>query len=53
MECLIRHRAQRGGTRYVVQCMGYGPEHDDWIHEQELGHAKAIVDQYKRANELE
>ena len=45
VEYLIRHRAQRGGTRYLVRWTGYGPEHDKWIHEDNLGHAKALLDQ--------
>ena len=44
VECLFRHRAQRGGTIYLVRWTGYGPEHDNWIHEDNLGHAKAILD---------
>ena len=49
VECLLRHRAQCGGTRYLVRWTGYGPEHDEWIHEDNLGHAKALMDQYKHA----
>ena len=52
VECLLRHRAQRGRTRYLVRWTGYGPEHDEWIHEDNLGHAKALLDQYKRAHRL-
>ena len=33
VECLLRHRAQRGGARYLVRWTGYRPEHDKWIHE--------------------
>ena len=53
VESLLRHRAQRGGTRYLVRWTGYGPEHDEWIHEDNLGHAKALLDQYKRAHGLQ
>ena len=53
VECLLRHRAQCGGIRYLVRWTGYGPEHDEWIHEDNLSHAKAILDQYKRAHELQ
>ena len=45
VECLLRHRAQCGGTRYLVRWTGYGPKHDEWIHEDSLGHVKAILDQ--------
>ena len=53
VECLLRHRAQRGGKVYLVRWTGYGPEHDKWIHEDNLGHTKAILDQYKRAHGLQ
>ena len=53
VECLLKHRAQRGGTRYLVRWTGYGPEHNEWLHEEELSHAKAILEQYKRANGLQ
>ena len=53
VECLLRHRAHCGGTRYLVRWTGYGPEHDEWIHEDNLGHAKALLDQYKRAHSLQ
>ena len=53
VECLLRHRAQCGVTRYLVRWAGYGPEHDKWIHEDNLGHAKPILNQYKRAHGLQ
>ena len=53
VECLLMHRAQRVGTRYLVRWTGYGPEHDEWIHEDNLGHAKALLDQHKRAHRLQ
>ena len=34
VECLLRHRAQRGGTRHLVRWTGYRPEHDEWLHEE-------------------
>ena len=52
VESLLRHRAQCGGTRYLVRWTGYGQEHDEWLHEDELGHARRILEQYKRASGL-
>ena len=53
VECLLRNRAQCGGTRYLVRWTGYGPEHDEWIHEDNLGLAKVLLDQYKRAHRFQ
>ena len=52
VERLVRHREQRGGTRYLVRWTGYGPEHDEWVHEEELGHARRLLEDYKAANGL-
>ena len=52
---LILHHPSRlysGGTKYLVRWTVYGPEHDEWLHEDELGHAGNILDQYKQANGL-
>ena len=53
LESLIKHRAQCGGTRYLVRWTGYGPEHDEWIHRDNLGHSKALLEQYKCAHGLQ
>ena len=53
VECLLMHRAQRVGTRYLVSWTGYGSEHDQWIHEDNLGHAWALLDKYKHAHGLQ
>ena len=53
VECLLKSKTQRGGTRYLVRWTGYGPENDEWLHEEELSHAKAILEQYTRANGLQ
>ena len=53
VECLLRFRVQCGGTGYLVRWTGYGPEHDEWIYEDNLGHARALLDQYIRAHGLQ
>ena len=53
VKCPLRHRVQCGGTRYLVQCMGYGPEQSEWVCEEELNHAKTILEQHKRSNGLQ
>ena len=48
------HQAKctEGGSTEGENENGYVPEHDDWLHEDGLGHARSILEQYKRANGL-
>ena len=52
VEALLKHRERRGGRQYLVRWTGYGPEHDEWVHEGELEHAKEMLKHYKEANGL-
>ena len=36
MEALLKHRSRGNFWQYLVRWLGYGPEHDKWIHEEEL-----------------
>ena len=53
VEALLKHRERRGGRQYLVRCTGYSPEHDEWVHEGELEHAKDMLKNYKEANGLQ
>ena len=35
-EALLQHRSRGKSRYYLVRWLGYGPEHDEWIHEEEL-----------------
>ena len=48
MEVLLKHRSRGNSSQYLVRWLGYGPEHDEWIHEEELADgAEAMFKQYK------
>ena len=48
MEALLKYRSEGNLWQYLVRWLGYGPEHNEWVHEAELSDkAKAILRQYK------
>ena len=48
VEALLKHRSWGNSWWYLVRWLGYGPEHDEWIHETELAdRAEVILRQYK------
>jgi len=46
VEEVRKHRKQGRGTRYLVHWKGYGDEHDQWITETGLLHAKEAIEDY-------
>ena len=46
VEEVWKHRKQGRGTQYLVHWKGYGDEHDQWIAEMGLPHAKQAVKDY-------
>ena len=48
VEALLKYRSRGTSRQYLVRWLGYGPEHDEWIYEEELADgAEAILKQYK------
>ena len=44
MEALLKHKSRGNSRQYLVRWLGYGTEHDEWIHEEELtDRAKALL----------
>jgi len=46
VEEVRKHRTQGWGTQYLVHWKGYGDEHDQWIAESGLPHAKQVIEDY-------
>jgi len=46
VEEVRKHRKQERGTQYLVHWKGYGNEHDQWIAETGLPHAKEAIEDY-------
>ena len=49
IEALLKHRERRGNRQYLVRWTGYGPEHNEWVHEGKLEHAMGMLKYYKEA----
>ena len=46
VEEVRKHRKRGRGTQYLAHWKGYGDEHDQWIVETELSHAKEVIEDY-------
>ena len=47
VEALLQHRTRGNSYEYLVRWFGYGPEYDEWVHEQELADAaEELLKQY-------
>ena len=47
VEALLKHRSRGNSRQYLVGWLGYGPKHDEWVHEKELAdEARVILKQY-------
>lgn len=44
----MRGRGRNRRMHYLVRWKGYGPEHDVWLPEEEMEHAKELIADYKR-----
>ena len=36
VEALMKHKKRGSSWQYVVRWLSHGPEHDEWVHEEEL-----------------
>ena len=47
VEALLHHRIRGNSRWYLVRWLGYGPEHTEWVHEEELSDGYgALLKQY-------
>ena len=42
VEALLKHRSRGNSQQYLVRWLGYGPEHDEWIYEEELADVAGV-----------
>ena len=48
VEALLKHKSRGNSWQYLVRWLGYGSEHNEWIHEAELANgAEVSLRQYK------
>ena len=41
-----KYRTRGWGTQYLIHWKGYGDEHDQWIAESGLPHARQVIEDY-------
>ena len=46
VEEVWKHRTREWGTQYLVHWKGYGDEHNQWMVESGLPHAKQAIEDY-------
>ena len=46
VEEVRKHRKRGWGTQYLVHWKGYGDEHNQWIAESGLPHARQVIEDY-------
>jgi len=46
VEEVRKHRKREKGTQYLVHWKGYGDEHNQWIAESGLPHARQVIEDY-------
>ena len=43
MEALLKHRSRGNSRLYLVRWLGYGSDHDEWVHEEELADGAGVI----------
>ena len=43
VEALLKHRTRGNSSQYLVRWLGYGREHDEFIHEEELADGAGVM----------
>jgi hypothetical protein len=45
----MRGQGRRRGLQYLVRWKGYGPESDTWVREDDMAHARDLIEEFERA----
>ena len=43
VEALLKHRSRGNPRQYLVRWLVCGPEHDEWVHEEELADGDGVI----------
>ena len=49
---LLNKQVTQGWTKYLVQWLGYSPEHNDWYNTRDLGAATRLISDYKQSRPM-
>jgi len=52
LEMLVSHRKRKGKDEYLGRWLGWSPEYDEWIAEEDLGNAQALLDEFKAQSQV-
>ena len=52
IEAIPCHWLKGKSHQYLVFWLGCGPSEDEWVHEDELGHASWLLEEYKSQHGL-
>ena len=47
MEKIVDHKVWYGRQQYLIRWLGFGPEEDNWLPEEELENAARVLKTYK------
>ena len=43
LEALLKHRNRGNSWQYLVRWLGYGPEYEEWVYEEELADGVGVI----------
>ena len=52
IEAILCYWLKGKSHQYLIRWLGYGHSEDEWVHEEELGHASWLLEEYKSQHGL-